>query len=84
MIVLEENKRKTKTFDYYLRHCKCCGEIYKAYAKDGCRPKSRMCNSCKEDVYKKRTEAIMKTKQLIMEVENEYNRELDFKSETFI
>lgn len=83
-MIINENIKKIKTFDYYLRHCKICGEIYKAYPKNGKRTKSRICDSCKKTIFVKRNESILKTKQLIKEVEDEYNRTNNIRTKSFI
>ncbi len=73
-MICGEKRLNYKCFEYYLRHCDNCGEIFKAYSKNGKRPKRRICDKCKEKIFNQRTEDILKTKQLIKEVENELSR----------
>jgi len=80
----KEVEKETKKFNTYIRRCKYCGNLYEAYLnKYGKRPKSKVCEECKKEIYKKRTESILKTKKTIKEVKNEFCRVVDF-PETFI
>ena len=59
---------KYQRFKYYLRQCEVCDEIFKAYSKNGKRPKGKLCQVCKKMINKKRLDKIMETKLRIKEI----------------
>jgi len=59
---MDYRENKYKKFKYYLRQCKICGEIFKAYSHNGQRPQTRTCPVCKDRIDKMRLKKIIETK----------------------
>jgi hypothetical protein len=66
-----EKEDKYKCFKYYLRQCRECDEIFKAFSHNGKRPKTRLCPICKSKLNKERLDLIMKTKNKLKEIRHE-------------
>jgi hypothetical protein len=60
--------KKYTRFSYYLRQCRICNEIFKAYSLNGRRPKTRLCPDCKDKINNQRLKTIMKTKLKLKEI----------------
>lgn len=59
---MDYRENKYKKFKYYLRQCKICSDIFKAYSHNGQRPQTRTCPVCKERIDKMRLRKIIETK----------------------
>jgi hypothetical protein len=70
-------KERINKFKYYLRQCDICDNIYKAYSKNGRRPKGKLCLECKSIVNKNRLAKIIKTKLRIKEIREHELHKLD-------
>lgn len=67
-------KERHNRFKYYLRQCEICDNTFKAYSKNGTRPKTRLCPTCKIIINKNRIKKIIETKLRIKEIrEHELN-----------
>lgn len=69
-------KEKYKRFKYYLRQCDVCDNLFKAYSKNGKRPKGKLCPECKAIINKNRLQKIMETKLRVKELRNELARNI--------
>ena len=67
-------QEKYKRFKYYLRQCSICDEIFKAYSKNGRRPRLKLCPECKNIINKKRLAKIMETKTRLKELRDELSK----------
>jgi hypothetical protein len=59
---MDYRENKYKKFKYYLRQCKICLDIFKAYSHNGQRPQTRTCPICKDRIDKMRLRKIIETK----------------------
>lgn len=64
---------KYKRFEFYLRQCKECGDIFKAFSHNGRRPKTRLCEKCKKECNNLRLKHIAETK-LRNKIQNELHK----------
>ena len=69
--MLGEEKEKYSKFKYYLRQCRICDNIFKAFSHNGKRPKGRLCSDCKDKINKDRLKLIIKTKNKVKELRND-------------
>lgn len=61
-VIGEKSQLKYNRFDHYLRQCRICCEIFKAYSHNGKRPKTRLCEKCKKEINNRRLKLIIETK----------------------
>jgi len=69
--MLGEEKEKYSKFKYYLRQCRICDNIFKAFSQKSKRTKGRLCSDCKDKINKDRLKLIIKTKNKVKELRNE-------------
>ena len=74
MIGNQEKFKKYNPFKYYLRQCRVCDEIFKAYSTTRKRPKGKLCPQCKDKLNKERLALIIKTKQAVKKARNELKK----------